>query len=91
MLHSASHTESGIPQQLLDAKAAEVLARKQAEQAIQVCRQPFPAVPSFACCTRPQRPCFYQPGGAILPPLVRFINLLSCVPPVIALAGVAHS
>jgi hypothetical protein len=37
MLHSASSNESGVPQQLLEAKQAELRERREREAAIQVC------------------------------------------------------
>lgn len=37
MLHSASNNESGVPQQLLDAKQQEIKERREREAAIQVC------------------------------------------------------
>lgn len=36
MLHSASNNESGVPQQLLDAKQQEIKERREREAAIQV-------------------------------------------------------
>jgi hypothetical protein len=36
MLHSASSNESGVPQQLLDAKQQELKERREREAAIQV-------------------------------------------------------
>jgi hypothetical protein len=36
MLHSASSNESGVPQQLLDAKQQELRERREREAAIQV-------------------------------------------------------
>jgi hypothetical protein len=38
MLHSASSNESGVPQQLLDAKQQELRERREREAAIQVRR-----------------------------------------------------
>lgn len=38
MLHSASSNESGIPQQLLEAKQKEIQERREREAAIQVCQ-----------------------------------------------------
>jgi hypothetical protein len=37
MLHSASSNDSGIPQQLLEAKQKEIQERREREAAIQVC------------------------------------------------------
>jgi hypothetical protein len=37
MLNSASSNESGIPQQLLEAKQKEIQERREREAAIQVC------------------------------------------------------
>jgi hypothetical protein len=39
MLHSASNTTSGVPQQLLDAKAAELAKKHEEQRAMLVSRE----------------------------------------------------